>query len=176
MVRCRGEILEFSGCIATGDTPDEALSSLEEVARDWLTVALEQGQFIPEPVENTEFSGRLVLRLPKSLHKKATRIAERDGVSLNQLIVMSLAEQVGERSHITNRLNFSFTNNNIFQNTVIGNNVLSFTAQGKSGALSYLAIQTGGYSFYELPVSDLAMLPAPPPNFLSRLDKAPTDG
>lgn len=102
----RGEILEFPGCIATGDTPADALSELEEVASAWLQGALEQNQPIPEPVDNTQFSGRLVLRLPKSLHKKAARIAERDGVSLNQFIVMSLAENVGERARQPNQIVF----------------------------------------------------------------------
>ncbi len=103
----RGEILEFPGCIATGDTPAETLDALEEVAAEWLEAALERGQPIPEPVENTEFSGRLVLRMPKSLHKKATRIAERDGVSLNQFIVMSLAEQIGEQARTHNQITFN---------------------------------------------------------------------
>jgi antitoxin HicB len=94
----RAEILEFPGCIATGDTAAEALATLEEVAEDWLVLALERGQPIPEPLENTDYSGRLVLRLPKSLHKKAAIAAELDGVSLNQLIVASVAEYVGERS------------------------------------------------------------------------------
>ena len=92
----RGEILEFPGCIASGQTASEALASLEDAARSWLEAAIANGQPIPLPVENTEFSGRLVLRLPKSLHKKASRLAERDGVSLNQFIVFGLAEQVGE--------------------------------------------------------------------------------
>jgi len=103
----RGEILEFPGCIATGDTPAEALEALEEVAAEWLEAALERGQSIPEPVENNEFSGRLVLRMPKSLHKKAARIAERDGVSLNQFILMSLAEQIGEQAHPRHQITFS---------------------------------------------------------------------
>jgi antitoxin HicB len=103
----RGEILEFPGCIATGDTPAETLSELDEVASAWLEGALEHNQPIPDPVENTEFSGRLVLRLPKSLHKKAVRAAERDGVSLNQFIVMSLAEHVGERARPQNQITFS---------------------------------------------------------------------
>jgi antitoxin HicB len=94
----RGEILEFPGCIVTGDTPSEALNSLEEVASAWLESALEHHQPIPEPIEKIKFSGRLVLRLPKSLHKKAVRLAERDGVSLNQFIVTSLAEHIGERA------------------------------------------------------------------------------
>jgi predicted RNase H-like HicB family nuclease len=103
----RGEILEFPGCIATGDTPAETLGSLEEVATEWLAAALAQNQPIPEPAENTEFSGRLVLRMPKSLHKKAAQLAERDGVSLNQFIVTSLAEQIGERGRSYNQITFN---------------------------------------------------------------------
>ena len=94
----RAEILEFPGCIATGDSAAEALTELEEVAVAWLSAALAQGQKIPEPLEAVEFSGRLVLRMPRSLHKKAARLAEREGVSLNQLIVTSLAEHVGASS------------------------------------------------------------------------------
>ena len=93
----RAEIQEFPGCIAIGDTAPEALTTLEEIAESWLEAALAHGQSIPEPFENLDFSGRLVLRLPKSMHKKAARAAERDGVSLNQFIVAALSEQVGER-------------------------------------------------------------------------------
>jgi hypothetical protein len=35
------------------------------------------------------------LRLPRSLHRQATQLAELDGVSLNQFIVAALAEKVG---------------------------------------------------------------------------------
>ncbi len=94
----RAEIPEFPGCIATGDTEIEALASLKDVALSWLEVTLAKGQVIPEPMENIEFSGKLVVRLPKSLHKKASHAAERDGTSLNQFIVSSLAQQVGARS------------------------------------------------------------------------------
>lgn len=107
----RGEVLEFPGCIAIGDTPAEAFASLEEAAKGWLRAALIRNQNIPEPVENTEFSGRLVLRLPKSLHKKAARFAEYDGVSLNQFIIASIAECVGERARSLGQvtLNAAFT-------------------------------------------------------------------
>jgi antitoxin HicB len=94
----RGEILEFPGCIATGDTPAEALSALEEAAASWLEAALERGQPIPDPVDNAGFSGRMVLRLPKRLHKKAARLAQREGISLNQFITAGLAEYVGENA------------------------------------------------------------------------------
>lgn len=56
----RGEILEFPGCIAVGDTRAETLDMLEEVAAGWLTSALANGQTIPIPTEANEYSGRVV--------------------------------------------------------------------------------------------------------------------
>lgn len=94
----RAEIIEFPGCIATGETASEALASLENVAGSWLEATLARGQRIPEPIENVGFSGKLVVRLPKTLHKKAAHMAARDGISLNQFIVSSVAEQIGARS------------------------------------------------------------------------------
>jgi antitoxin HicB len=96
----RGEIMEFPGCIASGETASETLTALEDVARSWILAALERGQNIPDPIESSnDFSGRLVLRIPKSLHKKAAWIAEREGVSLNTFITTSLSERVGERTY-----------------------------------------------------------------------------
>jgi hypothetical protein len=46
-------------------------------------------------MDETDYSGKLVLRMPKSLHRHAAFAANRDGVSLNQFIVSSVAEQVG---------------------------------------------------------------------------------
>jgi predicted RNase H-like HicB family nuclease len=91
----RAEIIEFPGCIATGDTASEALANLEDVAASWLEATIAKGQRVPEPVENAPFSGKLVLRMPKSLHRKAAHLAAREGISLNQFIVTSVAEQVG---------------------------------------------------------------------------------
>lgn len=108
----RGEVMEFPGCLSTGDTPAEAYAELEEAAGDWLEAALEQGQNIPDPFENVGFSGRLVLRLPKSLHKKAARLAERDGVSLNQFIVAAVAEYAGEKVQLQNQITLNATISN----------------------------------------------------------------
>jgi antitoxin HicB len=94
----RGEVMEFPGCIATGETPAEALENLEEAARSWLLSTMALGQVVPQPIEDSsDYSGRFVLRLPRSLHKKAALTAEREGTSLNQFIVYSLAETIGER-------------------------------------------------------------------------------
>ncbi|MBI3732589.1 MAG: type II toxin-antitoxin system HicB family antitoxin [Chloroflexi bacterium] len=89
------EILEFLGCIAQGDTAEEAYTSLEETAREWIEAAVESGQEIPEPSTNIGYAGKVALRLPRSLHRQAVRMAERDGVSLNQFLVAAVAERVG---------------------------------------------------------------------------------
>lgn len=92
------EIVEFSGCIAVGSDAAEALANLEEVAKDWIEATLAQGQNIPEPMDAAGFSGKLVVRMSKGLHRRSTLCAERDGVSLNQFITTCLAEAVGERA------------------------------------------------------------------------------
>ena len=94
----RAEIIELPGCIAVGDTAAEALANLESVAESWLQATIAKGLRVPEPIEGIEYSGKLVVRLPKTLHKKAAHAAAREGVSLNQFIVSCVAEQVGARS------------------------------------------------------------------------------
>lgn len=91
------EIVEFPGCVAIGRTPTEALANLDGVAVEWIEACLEQGQEIPEPFENAQFSGRLGLRMGHRLHKRAAYFAQRDGISLNQFIVNCISEQVGAR-------------------------------------------------------------------------------
>lgn len=118
----RAEILEFPGCMATGDSEGDALASLDEVARDWLEAAIERGQSIPEPLEANEFSGRLVMRLPKSLHRRLALLAERDGVSLNHVLVTAAAFYAGEQSRSQNLVSLNSTTNNavFIQNYALG--------------------------------------------------------
>jgi predicted RNase H-like HicB family nuclease len=98
------EILEFPGCIAQGETPDEAYERLESAAAGWVEAALDMGQEIPEPSDPYSYSGRIALRLPRSLHRRAAQMAERDGTSLNQFLVAAVAERVGAESLYTQML------------------------------------------------------------------------
>lgn len=89
------EVLELPGCYAIGSSPDEALANLEDVAKTWIEIELERGHEIPPPSANHEYSGRFALRLPRSLHRLATRMAKQDGTSLNQFLVSAIAARVG---------------------------------------------------------------------------------
>lgn len=89
------EILEFPGCFAEGETADEAMQALERAADSWIQAALDQGQAIPQPSISHGYSGRIALRLPKSLHRKVAQCAERDATSINQFILSAIATKVG---------------------------------------------------------------------------------
>lgn len=83
------------GCLAQGDTADEATGALDLARRAWIEVRFEEGLPIPEPLEDSEYSGKILLRIPPALHAVLARLAEQQGASLNQLINNILSEAVG---------------------------------------------------------------------------------
>lgn len=89
------QILEFPGCVAEGETPNEAMNDLDEAASSWIEVAIEQNDTIPEPLANYGYSGKINLRIPKTIHKQAARFAQKDDVSLNQFFNSAIAARVG---------------------------------------------------------------------------------
>jgi len=91
------EIPELPGCLSQGETREEALVMIEDAKQAWLQVALELGREIPEPFKELEtFSGKFVLRLPKSLHKDLAKKAKEENVSLNQLATYLLSTAMGK--------------------------------------------------------------------------------
>ena len=89
------EVLELPGCISEGETPGGAIENLEDAMRGWLRIALEDGQRIPEPLDAGEYNGRILLRVPRSVHARCVRLAEADGVSLNQWLLEAIGERLG---------------------------------------------------------------------------------
>jgi predicted RNase H-like HicB family nuclease len=86
---------DLPGCSAFGETRLEALDELEHAIAAWISAATAAGNPVPAPslrqAEPTH-SGKLLLRLPKTLHSKLARQAEEEEVSLNQYVVCLLAE------------------------------------------------------------------------------------
>ncbi|MDQ3583564.1 MAG: type II toxin-antitoxin system HicB family antitoxin [Pseudomonadota bacterium] len=102
-----GEISEFPGCVTEGRTPTEALRRLEAAAHSWIEAVLEMGQAVPEPMAEQEYSGKLMLRLSRSLHRRAAEMSHAEGVSLNQFIVTTLAERMGAGAKATTQATVS---------------------------------------------------------------------
>lgn len=84
------EIEELPGCFTEADTEAEAVAMIEDAKKTWIATALLRKQAVPEPVVET-YSGKLNIRMPKSLHRHLSYKAKQEGVSLNALIATRLA-------------------------------------------------------------------------------------
>ena len=89
----KGEYLVvFNDCkniIGTGDTIEEAINEAEGNLDAYLAFCEEEGIEPPHPSKfdwMNDYSGKITLRMPKSLHRDIAEYAEKDGLSLNSII------------------------------------------------------------------------------------------
>lgn len=85
-------VVELDGCRGHGKSPAEAYEMLREVMKEYIEVKLEFGDYIPEPNTDEDYSGKFVLRVPKSLHRMLSEKAAAESVSLNQYCLYQLSE------------------------------------------------------------------------------------
>ena len=89
---------ELPGLVAAADTWDELAQKIADAKESYFEAALEAGLPIAQPGDSSApASGRVLLRLPKTLHRLATRAAVRDGVSVNTFLVSAIARELGRR-------------------------------------------------------------------------------
>ena len=81
---------DLPGCLSQAETLDEIPAMAEDARTGWIETEYEEGRNIPEP-SYQEYSGKFNVRIPKSLHRALADAAARDGVSLNQYVVMLLS-------------------------------------------------------------------------------------
>ncbi|MCB9108272.1 MAG: toxin-antitoxin system HicB family antitoxin [Anaerolineales bacterium] len=89
-------VVELPGCMTQADTFEELSGMIEDAMRAWIESALEDGEQIPLPRSIDDYSGRFVVRIPKSLHRELVEMAEREGVSLNTFVNVALGKIVGQ--------------------------------------------------------------------------------
>jgi RNA polymerase sigma-B factor len=92
------QVEELPGCTSQGATPQEAAAGVESAISAWIADAEAQGREVPKPRSAASHSGRLLVRMPQSLHAELARAAEREEISLNQFITGSLASAVHWRA------------------------------------------------------------------------------
>lgn len=85
---------DLPGCIADGETPEEAMTEARDAFAAWSAAELEDKGELPKP---KTYSGQYVQRIPKTLHMRLAQRAMSEGVSLNQLSATLLAEGLGSR-------------------------------------------------------------------------------
>lgn len=86
------QIKDLPGCLTQGETLDETVANINEARELWIETAYESGDEIPLPSTEESYNGKLLLRMPKSLHRRLAEEAERENVSLNQYIVFLLSK------------------------------------------------------------------------------------
>ena len=77
--------------MSDGATLEEAYANIREAMEGWIETKLEAGLAVPVPVDADKYSGKFVVRLPKTLHRRLAAEAEREGVSLNQYSLYKLS-------------------------------------------------------------------------------------
>lgn len=90
-------IQEFPGCIAEGDTADDAINNLNNAAASWVEAALSSGYEIRDPVSYMGYSGKIALRIPRGLHKQVAELAELEESSINQLLTTAISQYMGSK-------------------------------------------------------------------------------
>jgi len=106
---CFGEILyvgrvaEFPNISAFEETFETARALVIDAIQTLKKIAdgAQEDFPLPYPAPSDEFSGRVTLRLSKSLHAKVSRIAAQEDISVNQFLVTAIASYVGETDGIS---------------------------------------------------------------------------
>jgi antitoxin HicB len=93
------EYPDLPGCMSDGETIEEAVANGRDAQQAWIAAMREAGRPVPLPGAEPAagYSGKWVLRTPRSLHQSLAERARREGVSLNTLAVALLAEGLGHR-------------------------------------------------------------------------------
>ena len=95
-----GFLIEFPdlpGCMADGETIEDALAEAEDAVMSWIKTAKELGDPIPEPDTLSKYSGQWRQRVPISLHAALVRRAKFENVSLNTFAATLLASGLGKK-------------------------------------------------------------------------------
>lgn len=92
------EAPDLPGCSAWGATEADAAREAQDAIAAWLQAAQAAGKTVPQPhaVQPLQgYSGKFLVRLPRSLHARLARSAAQEGVSLNQFLTGVLSSKVG---------------------------------------------------------------------------------
>jgi len=85
---------DLPGCSSFGETQAEALAELKPAIEAWIEAARAANNPIPDPSDpalRSQYSGKVLVRMPRELHARLTGAAKAEEVSLNHYIVYLLS-------------------------------------------------------------------------------------
>jgi antitoxin HicB len=130
---------DLPGCSAFGETQHEALTELQSAIAAWIEAARAAGNPIPEPSQpaaDNIYSGKILVRMPKSLHAQLAQAAKTEAVSLNQHIVFLLTWATTHRT-LTN--DWTSTGQGLTPGTILSAGTGAFVSGGAVLAVSGLS-------------------------------------
>jgi antitoxin HicB len=85
--------LGSAGLVGDGESPAEAIEMLKAELPAFLSAMEASGARVPELTrgDQDQYSGRILVRIPPSLHRQLAREAAQESMSLNSLVVALLA-------------------------------------------------------------------------------------
>jgi antitoxin HicB len=89
------EFPDLPGCMGDGETVEDAITDGFSAVKSWIKTAKMENRSIPKPAHPEDYSGKWVIRTPKSLHMRLTEKAKQEGVSLNTLALTYISEGIG---------------------------------------------------------------------------------
>lgn len=86
---CHGEVFGLKDVVTfEGESVEEIKRAFRESVDDYLEFCAERGEVLDRP-----FTGQYRLRIPPDSHRSASMLSPRDGISLNEWILQSIAEK-----------------------------------------------------------------------------------
>lgn len=95
------QVAEWPGCMTAGATREEAIAHLDDAMHDWVEARLRAKLEIPEPMAT--YSGKVLLRMPRNVHRAAEQRARREGTSLNTWLATAIARELGPAGDVKTR-------------------------------------------------------------------------
>lgn len=86
-----GLCIEFSSLSWLAKTQEAALKGIRKVVTEVVADMKAEGEEIPQPLAEKQFSGKFVVRVPPDVHRNLAIEAAEAGVSLNRLASSKLS-------------------------------------------------------------------------------------
>ena len=87
-----GLCVEFPGLSWLAEKAELALKGIREVVEDVIDDMRESGESPPLPLSLKRFSGKFMVRIPPTVHRRLAIQAAEEGISLNRLVSEKLTQ------------------------------------------------------------------------------------
>jgi predicted RNase H-like HicB family nuclease len=91
-------IPEVNNVGGSGKTIEEAVMDAQNNLAFEIELLKQEGKELPKIYGISNYSGKISLRLPKSIHRQVAELSEQEGVSINSLIAVAVSNFLGQKA------------------------------------------------------------------------------